>query len=48
MIGAGHEGLIDTVKTAQTGYIQRLVVTALEDVMVCYDGTVASYLCSYR
>lgn len=38
---AGREGLIDTaVKTAETGYIQRRLVKALEDVMVCYDGTV--------
>jgi len=36
---AGREGLIDTaVKTAETGYIQRHLVKALEDVMVCYDG----------
>jgi DNA-directed RNA polymerase II subunit RPB1 len=34
-------GLIDTaVKTAETGYIQRRLVKALEDVMVKYDGTV--------
>lgn len=38
---AGREGLIDTaVKTAETGYIQRRLVKALEDVQVCYDGTV--------
>lgn len=38
---AGREGLIDTaVKTAETGYIQRRLVKALEDVMICYDGTV--------
>ena len=38
---AGREGLIDTaVKTAETGYIQRRLVKALEDAMVCYDGTV--------
>ncbi|KAG1741771.1 DNA-directed RNA polymerase II, subunit 1 [Suillus paluster] len=37
---AGREGLIDTaVKTAETGYIQRRLVKALEDVMVHYDGT---------
>ncbi|KAJ1505379.1 DNA-directed RNA polymerase II subunit rpb1 [Coelomomyces lativittatus] len=37
----GREGLIDTaVKTAETGYIQRRLVKALEDVMVKYDGTV--------
>ena len=37
----GREGLIDTaVKTAETGYIQRRLVKAMEDVMVKYDGTV--------
>ncbi|KAF7974929.1 hypothetical protein HWV62_10969 [Athelia sp. TMB] len=42
---AGREGLIDTaVKTAETGYIQRRLVKALEDVMVCYDGTVRNSL----
>ncbi|KAF5327925.1 hypothetical protein D9619_003904 [Psilocybe cf. subviscida] len=42
---AGHEGLIDTaVKTAETGYIQRRLVKALEDVIVCYDGTVRNSL----
>lgn len=38
---AGREGLIDTaVKTAETGYIQRRLVKALEDVTAKYDGTV--------
>lgn len=42
---AGREGLIDTaVKTAETGYIQRRLVKALEDVMVTYDGTVRNSL----
>ncbi|SGY60993.1 BQ5605_C007g04513 [Microbotryum silenes-dioicae] len=42
---AGREGLIDTaVKTAETGYIQRRLVKALEDVMVAYDGTVRNSL----
>ena len=37
----GREGLIDTaVKTSQTGYIQRRLVKALEDVMVQYDYSV--------
>ena len=37
----GREGLIDTaVKTAETGYIQRRLVKAMEDVSVRYDGTV--------
>lgn len=38
---AGREGLIDTaVKTADTGYLQRKLVKALEDVHAAYDGTV--------
>lgn len=41
----GREGLIDTaVKTAETGYIQRRLIKALEDVMVKYDGTVRTSL----
>jgi DNA-directed RNA polymerase II subunit RPB1 len=37
----GREGLIDTAcKTSETGYIQRKLVKAIEDVMVKYDGTV--------
>lgn len=37
----GREGLIDTaVKTAETGYIQRRLIKAMEDIMVHYDGTV--------
>ena len=37
--------MIDTaVKTAETGYIQRRLVKALEDVMVKYDGTVRNSL----
>lgn len=36
----GREGLIDTaVKTAETGYIQRRLIKAMESVMVKYDGT---------
>ncbi|KAF5322328.1 hypothetical protein D9619_002094 [Psilocybe cf. subviscida] len=42
---AGREGLINTaVKTAETGCIQHCLVRALEDVMVCYDGTVRNSL----
>ncbi|KAI8628856.1 DNA-directed RNA polymerase II subunit RPB1 [Xylariaceae sp. FL1651] len=42
---AGREGLIDTaVKTAETGYIQRRLVKALEDVSARYDGTVRNSL----
>ena len=38
---SGREGLIDTaVKTADTGYIQRQLVKALEDIVVQHDGTV--------
>ncbi|RYR37877.1 hypothetical protein Ahy_A09g042792 [Arachis hypogaea] len=37
----GREGVIDTaVKTSETGYIQRRLVKAMEDIMVKYDGTV--------
>lgn len=37
----GREGLIDTaVKTAETGYIQRRLIKAMESVMVKYDRTV--------
>jgi len=43
----GREGLIDTaVKTSETGYIQRRLVKALEDIMVKYDGTVRNSLAS--
>lgn len=42
---AGREGLIDTaVKTAETGYIQRRLVKALEDSAAHYDGTVRNSL----
>lgn len=38
---SGREGLIDTaVKTADTGYIQRQLIKAMEDLMVQHDGTV--------
>ena len=38
---SGREGLIDTaVKTADTGYIQRQLVKAMEDLVVQNDGTV--------
>ena len=37
----GRVGLIDTaVKTSQTGYIQRRLIKALEDLKFAYDGTV--------
>ena len=37
----GREGLIDTaIKTASTGYIQRRLIKAMEDVMLRYDGTI--------
>jgi len=37
----GRIGLIDTaVKTSQTGYIQRRLIKALEDIQMEYDGTV--------
>ncbi|MCX8195761.1 MAG: DNA-directed RNA polymerase subunit A' [Acidilobaceae archaeon] len=38
---AGREGLIDTaVKTSQSGYMQRRLINALQDLAVSYDGTV--------
>jgi DNA-directed RNA polymerase II subunit RPB1 len=38
---SGREGLIDTaVKTATTGYIQRRLIKAMEDLTTQYDGTV--------
>ncbi|KAJ1950344.1 DNA-directed RNA polymerase II core subunit rpo21, partial [Linderina macrospora] len=41
----GREGLIDTaVKTAETGYIQRRLIKALEDIMSQYDGTIRNSL----
>lgn len=41
----GREGLIDTaVKTAETGYIQRRLMKAMETIMVEYDGTVRNSL----
>ena len=37
----GREGLIDTaVKTSETGYIQRQLVKAMEDLIVTYDYSV--------
>ena len=37
----GREGLIDTaIKTASTGYIQRRLIKAMEDIMLRYDGTI--------
>ncbi|MEM4850831.1 MAG: DNA-directed RNA polymerase subunit A' [Desulfurococcaceae archaeon] len=38
---AGREGLIDTaVRTSQSGYMQRRLINALQDLKVLYDGTV--------
>ena len=38
---AGREGLVDTaVKTAETGYMSRRLMKALEDLSLRYDGTV--------
>lgn len=37
----GREGLVDTaVRTAQSGYLQRRLINALQDLRVEYDGTV--------
>ncbi|CAL4887703.1 unnamed protein product [Urochloa decumbens] len=42
---SSREGLVDTaVKTSETGYIQRRLVKAMEDIMVKYDGTVRNSL----
>lgn len=36
----GRDGLIDTaVKTSRTGYIQRKLIKAVEDVFVRYDSS---------
>ena len=41
----GRVGLIDTaVKTSSTGYIQRRIVKALEDLVVTYIGTVVNHM----
>ena len=38
---AGREGLVDTaVKTAETGYMSRRLMKALEDLFTHYDSTV--------
>lgn len=38
---AGRNGVISTsIKTAETGYLQRKLVKRLENLYVCYDGTV--------
>ena len=38
---AGRRGIISTsIKTADTGYLQRKLVKRLEDISACYDGTV--------
>ena len=37
----GREGLVDTaIRTSQSGYLQRRLVNALQDLEVKYDGTV--------
>ena len=42
---AGRIGLIDTaVKTSQTGYAQRRIVKSMEDIIVCYDGSVRNHM----
>jgi len=39
----GREGLIDTaVKTSQSGYMQRRLINALQDLIIHYDGSVRS------
>lgn len=42
---SGREGLVDTsVKTAETGYMQRRLMKALEDLAMHYDGSVRNSL----
>jgi DNA-directed RNA polymerase subunit A' len=37
----GREGLVDTaVRTSTSGYMQRRLINALQDIKVEYDGTV--------
>ena len=37
----GREGLVDTaVRTSRSGYMQRRLINALQDLKVSYDGTV--------
>ena len=37
----GREGLVDTaIRTSQSGYLQRRLINALQDLEVNYDGTV--------
>ncbi len=39
----GREGLVDTaVRTSQSGYLQRRMINALQDLKIAYDGTVRS------
>lgn len=41
----GREGLVDTaVRTSRSGYMQRRLINALEDIKVRYDGTVRNTL----
>ena len=46
---AGREGLVDTaVKTAETGYMSRRLMKALEDLFTHYDSTVSRHFFLYR
>ena len=46
---AGREGLVDTaVKTAETGYMSRRLMKALEDLFTHYDSTVSRGSFLYR
>jgi len=41
----GREGVIDTaIKTSETGYIQRRLIKAMEDIQIAYDNTVRNSL----
>ena len=45
----GREGLVDTaVKTAETGYMARRLMKALEDLSMQYDMTVCKNVCIYK
>ena len=46
---AGREGLVDTaVKTAETGYMSRRLMKALEDLFTHYDSTVSRLFFLYQ
>jgi DNA-directed RNA polymerase subunit A' len=39
----GRDGIMDTsMRTPKSGYLQRRLINALQDIKVCYDNTVRS------